>query len=46
MMFTTSKCAHALNLTEDRNGGVFSPLTTAIRERRKEITRFLLEEVS
>lgn len=31
---------------EDRNGGVFSPLTTAIRERRKEITKFLLEEVS
>ncbi|KAK8091115.1 ankyrin 3, partial [Apiospora phragmitis] len=29
---------------EDRNGGVFSPLTTAIRERRKDIVRFLLEE--
>ncbi|EOO03340.1 putative ankyrin repeat domain containing protein [Phaeoacremonium minimum UCRPA7] len=29
---------------EDKNGGVFSPLTTAIREDRKEITRFLLEE--
>ncbi|RYP75513.1 hypothetical protein DL771_002398 [Monosporascus sp. 5C6A] len=29
---------------EDRNGGVFSPLTTAIREERKDIARFLLEE--
>ncbi|KAI0601535.1 ankyrin repeat-containing domain protein [Biscogniauxia sp. FL1348] len=29
---------------EDRNGGVFSPLTTAIRERHKEIARYLLEE--
>ncbi|KAI1639058.1 ankyrin repeat-containing domain protein [Biscogniauxia mediterranea] len=29
---------------EDRNGGVFSPLTTAIRERRKDMARFLLEE--
>ncbi|XXH01020.1 hypothetical protein Hte_007371 [Hypoxylon texense] len=29
---------------EDRNGGVFSPLTTAIREDRKEIVRYLLEE--
>ncbi|KAK6085553.1 Ankyrin-3-like protein 5 [Seiridium cupressi] len=29
---------------EDRNGGVFSPLTTAIREDRIEIVRFLLEE--
>ncbi|EEY23983.1 ankyrin repeat and SOCS box protein [Verticillium alfalfae VaMs.102] len=29
---------------EDRNGGVFSPLTTAIREDNKEITRYLLEE--
>ena len=29
---------------EDRNGGVFSPLTTAIREDNKEIVRFLLEE--
>ncbi|RYP00850.1 hypothetical protein DL766_001034 [Monosporascus sp. MC13-8B] len=28
---------------EDRNGGVFSPLTTAIREERKDIVRFLLE---
>ncbi|OTA65739.1 ankyrin [Hypoxylon sp. EC38] len=27
---------------EDRNGGVFSPLTTAIREDRKEIVHFLL----
>lgn len=27
---------------EDRNGGVFSPLTTAIRENRKDIVRFLL----
>ncbi|KAI1085230.1 ankyrin repeat-containing domain protein [Whalleya microplaca] len=31
---------------EDRNGGVFSPLTTAIREDRKEIVRFLLEEAN
>ncbi|PHH80366.1 hypothetical protein CDD80_1811 [Ophiocordyceps camponoti-rufipedis] len=29
---------------EDRNGGVFSPLTTALRERRREIVRFLIEE--
>ncbi|KAF6813862.1 ankyrin repeat domain containing protein [Colletotrichum plurivorum] len=29
---------------EDKNGGVFSPLTSAIREDNKEITRFLLEE--
>ncbi|PHH88668.1 hypothetical protein CDD83_7252 [Cordyceps sp. RAO-2017] len=29
---------------EDRNGGVFSPLTTAIRERRKEIVAFLIGE--
>ncbi|KAI1324593.1 ankyrin repeat-containing domain protein [Xylariaceae sp. FL0255] len=29
---------------EDRNGGVFSPLTTAIRERHKEIVRYLLDE--
>lgn len=29
---------------EDRNGGVFSPLTTAIREDRKDIVRFLLDE--
>lgn len=27
---------------EDRNGGVFSPLTTAIREEHKEIVRYLL----
>ncbi|KAM3065094.1 hypothetical protein ACMFMG_006148 [Clarireedia jacksonii] len=29
---------------EDRNGGVFSPLTTAIREERKDIVAFLLRE--
>ncbi|KAK2051855.1 ankyrin repeat and SOCS box protein [Colletotrichum caudatum] len=29
---------------EDKNGGVFSPLTSAIREDNKEITRFLIEE--
>jgi len=29
---------------EDRNGGVFSPLTTAIREDRLEIVRYLLDE--
>ncbi|KAI5927387.1 ankyrin repeat-containing domain protein [Camillea tinctor] len=29
---------------EDRNGGVFSPLTTAIRENHKAIVRYLLEE--
>ncbi|RYP04455.1 hypothetical protein DL764_004466 [Monosporascus ibericus] len=29
---------------EDRNGGVFSPLTTAIREERKDIAHYLLEE--
>ncbi|KAI1385138.1 ankyrin repeat-containing domain protein [Hypoxylon trugodes] len=29
---------------EDRNGGVFSPLTTAIREDHKDIVHFLLEE--
>ncbi|KAK6852755.1 hypothetical protein PG995_011306 [Apiospora arundinis] len=29
---------------EDRNGGVFSPLTTAIRERRKDIVSFLIDE--
>lgn len=29
---------------EDRNGGVFSPLTTAIRERHKDIVRYLLDE--
>jgi ankyrin repeat protein len=29
---------------EDKNGGVFSPLTTALREDRREIVRFLLGE--
>jgi ankyrin repeat protein len=29
---------------EDKNGEVFSPLTTAIREDRKEIFRYLLDE--
>ncbi|CCF45200.1 ankyrin repeat and SOCS box protein [Colletotrichum higginsianum] len=29
---------------EDKNGGVFSPLTSAIREDNKEMTRFLIEE--
>jgi ankyrin repeat protein len=29
---------------EDKNGGVFSPLTTAIREDRKEIVTYLLDE--
>ncbi|KAI1338334.1 ankyrin repeat-containing domain protein [Xylariaceae sp. FL0016] len=29
---------------EDRNGGVFSPLTTAIRERHKDIVQYLLHE--
>ncbi|KAJ4153050.1 hypothetical protein LMH87_009558 [Akanthomyces muscarius] len=29
---------------EDRNGGVFSPLTTAIRERRTEIVAYLIGE--
>ncbi|KAI1169666.1 ankyrin repeat-containing domain protein [Nemania sp. FL0916] len=29
---------------EDRNGGVFSPLTTAIRERHKDIVQYLLEK--
>ncbi|PHH71137.1 hypothetical protein CDD82_6723 [Ophiocordyceps australis] len=29
---------------EDRNGGVFSPLTSAIREHRTEIVRFLIEQ--
>ncbi|KAL0942706.1 ankyrin repeat domain containing protein [Colletotrichum truncatum] len=29
---------------EDKNGGVFSPLTSAIREDNKEITKFLLNE--
>lgn len=28
---------------EDKNGGVFSPLTTAIRENRKEIVKYLLD---
>ncbi|KAM3420093.1 hypothetical protein BST61_g3396 [Cercospora zeina] len=29
---------------EEKNGGVFSPLTTSIRENRKEIFRFLIDE--
>ena len=29
---------------EEKNGGVFSPLTTALREHRKEIVRYLLDE--
>ncbi|KAI1618132.1 ankyrin [Exophiala viscosa] len=29
---------------EDKNGGVFSPLTSAIREGRKEIVKYLLDE--
>ncbi|KAH8687960.1 ankyrin repeat-containing domain protein [Tricladium varicosporioides] len=29
---------------EDKNGGVFSPLTTAIREDRREIVQYLLDE--
>ncbi|KAF7562340.1 hypothetical protein G7046_g1773 [Stylonectria norvegica] len=29
---------------EDKNGGVFSPLTTAIREDRREIVKYLLTE--
>ncbi|OAQ61288.1 ankyrin repeat domain-containing protein [Purpureocillium lilacinum] len=29
---------------EDRNGGVFSPLTTAIREGRRDIVAFLITE--
>ncbi|TGJ84404.1 hypothetical protein E0Z10_g4371 [Xylaria hypoxylon] len=29
---------------EDRNGGVFSPLTTAIRERHADIVQYLLDE--
>jgi ankyrin repeat protein len=29
---------------EDKNGGVFSPLTTAIREDRKDLTKYLLDE--
>ncbi|KAK1994708.1 ankyrin repeat and SOCS box protein [Colletotrichum falcatum] len=35
---------HAGVSVEDKNGGVFSPLTSAIREDNKEITRFLIEE--
>lgn len=31
---------------EDKNGGVFSPLTTSIREDRKEIFRFLINEAN
>lgn len=29
---------------EDKNGGVFSPLTTALREEKREIVKFLLDE--
>lgn len=29
---------------EDRNGGVFSPLTTAIREHHTDIVKFLIFE--
>lgn len=29
---------------EDKTGGVFSPLTTAIRENKQEIVRYLLDE--
>ena len=29
---------------EDRNGGVFSPLTSAIREDRRDMVRYLLDE--
>ncbi|PSR79962.1 ankyrin repeat-containing domain protein [Coniella lustricola] len=29
---------------EDKNGGVFSPLTSAIREGNKEITHYLIDE--
>ncbi|CAK1363981.1 putative ankyrin repeat protein [Cercospora beticola] len=29
---------------EEKNGGVFSPLTTSIRENRKEIFRFLVDQ--
>lgn len=29
---------------EDRNGGVFSPLTTALREHRRDIVTFLINE--
>jgi ankyrin repeat protein len=31
---------------EDKNCGVFSPLTTAIRERHKHIVRYLLDEAN
>lgn len=31
---------------EDKNCGVFSPLTTAIRERHKQIVRYLLDEAN
>jgi ankyrin repeat protein len=31
---------------EDKNGGVFSPLTTALREQNKEIVRFLVEQAN
>ncbi|KIW00088.1 uncharacterized protein PV09_08274 [Verruconis gallopava] len=31
---------------EDKTGGVFSPLTTALREQNKEIVRFLLYEAN
>jgi ankyrin repeat protein len=31
---------------EDKTGGVFSPLTTALREQRKELVRFLLYEAN
>lgn len=34
---------HAGVSVEDKNGGVFSPLTTAIRENRREIVTFLLD---
>jgi len=30
---------------EDKTGGVFSPLTSAIRENRKDIVRYLVDEV-
>ena len=35
---------HAGVSVEDKNGGVFSPLTTAIREHKKDIVRYLLDE--
>ncbi|KAI8935652.1 hypothetical protein NX059_007177 [Plenodomus lindquistii] len=31
---------------EDKNCGVFSPLTTAIREERKDLVRYLLDEAN